>query len=147
MSRKSEWTEDTAVLQGVFRAWPLCQPCELCRGLLWLLSGFWRFRLWVLDGLVLIAVDNKYLWGWSKLSWPWEIVMSSFCRNNTQGHVGIRNKKLTPSAPHPHSGITDIALSPSRWTSRCSVLLDIPGSRHHTALEFALRLVKYGWEM
>lgn len=36
-----------------------------------------------------------------KTSWLQEIVMFSFCRYNSQGHVGIKNKKLTPSYPLP----------------------------------------------
>lgn len=92
-------------LQGVFRVWPLCQPSELCRALLLLHYGSWRVRLWILDRLVLIVVDNKHPWRWSNISWLWEIVFFSFCSNNTWRHVGVRNKKLTHS----------LHLSPQLW--------------------------------
>jgi len=36
-----------------------------------------------------------------KTSWLQEIVMVSFCRYNSQGHVGIKNKELIPSYPLP----------------------------------------------
>ena len=62
LCQKSQWTEETGDLQGVFKAWPFCQPYELCGGILGLVSGSWRVSLWILGGLVLMVVDSKHLW-------------------------------------------------------------------------------------